>query len=93
MAKLLLLVLFSITGSTLFAQGSIKGKIIDSAAKTPLALATVTVFKAADTALITYRLTTTDGEFKVPGLPLNLLSRVVISFSGYNVYRKEFTLT
>lgn len=74
------------------AQGTIKGKIIDSAAKSPLGLATVTIFKAADTTLITYRLSTPDGEFKVTGLPLGLNCRAVISFSGYEVYRHEFTL-
>jgi hypothetical protein len=76
-----------------FSQGSIKGKIMDSAAKSPLSLATVTVFKATDTALITYRLSTQDGNFKVAGIPLNKLCRAVISYSGFQVYRKEFTLT
>ena len=38
-----------------------------------------------------YRLSTPDGDFKVPGLPFDLNCRVVISFSGYGVYRKEFT--
>ena len=88
---LIAFLLFSVT--YVAAQGSIKGKVTDSSTKKVLALATVTVFKAADTALITYRLSTPDGEFKVPGLPLNVQNRVVISFSGYEVYRKEFTLT
>lgn len=76
----------------LFAQGSIKGKLVDSAQK-PLGLATVTVFKANDTSIITYRLSTPEGEFKVPGLPLNVACRVIVSFSGYDAFRKEFTLT
>ena len=76
----------------LFAQGSIKGKLVDSAQK-PLGLATITVFKASDTAIITYRLTNPGGEFKVPGLPLNMNCRVIVSFSGYEAFRKEFTLT
>src|SRR5688572_11008585 len=79
--------------TTALAQGSIKGKLVDSSGKNPLALATVTVFKAADTALITYRLSTPEGEFKVTGIPLNVDCRVVISYSGYDAYRKEFTLT
>lgn len=77
----------------LFAQGSVRGKVLDSTTQKPLGLATVTVFKAADTALITYRLSTPEGEFRVPGLPLRLPLRVVISFSGYEVFRKEFTLS
>jgi len=75
------------------SQGTIKGKITDSSAKQVLGLATVTVFKAADTALITYRLSNPEGEFKVPGLPLDVPLRMVISFSGFKVHRHEFTLT
>lgn len=74
-------------------QGSIKGKLTDSSGKNPLGLATVTVFQAGDTTLITYRLSTPEGEFRVPGLPLNQPLRLVISYSGYEAHRKEFTLT
>ncbi len=74
-----------------FSQGTIKGKLVDSVSKQPLGFATITVFKAADTVIISYRLSTPEGEFKVPGLPFDLNCRVVISFSGYGVYRKEFT--
>jgi hypothetical protein len=75
------------------SQGTLKGKIIDSASKQPLGLATVTVFKAADTVIITYRLSDPDGVFKVPGLPFDLNCRVVISYSGFGIYRKEFIIT
>ena len=76
-----------------FAQGSVRGKLTDTVSKSPLGLATITIFKASDTSLITYRLSNPEGEFKVPGLPLNLPLRAVISYSGYEAYRKEFTLT
>src|SRR6187402_2032144 len=76
-----------------WSQGTLKGKITDSATTKPLGFATVTVFKAADTAIITYRLSTPEGDFKVPGIPLNINCRVVISFSGYSIFRKEFTIT
>jgi len=89
----LITVLICLSSTSSFAQGSIKGRIIDGDSKKPMGLSTVTVFKASDTALITYRLSTPDGEFKVTGIPLNLECRVVISYSGYEVYRKEFTLT
>ncbi|HEV7782999.1 MAG TPA: carboxypeptidase regulatory-like domain-containing protein, partial [Chitinophagaceae bacterium] len=75
-----------------FSQGTLKGKVVDSTGSKPLGYATVTVFKAVDTAIITYRLSTPDGEFKVPGIPLEQNTRVVISYSGYSVYRKEFTI-
>lgn len=76
-----------------FSQGTIKGKLMDTMAHAPLGLATVTVFKANDTTLITYRLSNPQGEFKVSGLPLQVPCRVVISYSGYEAFRKEFTLT
>src|SRR6476619_6479110 len=78
--------------TTSFSQATLKGKLIDSTAKTPLGLATVTVFKAADTAIITYRLSNPDGDFKIPGLPFDVNCRVVVSYSGYSGYRKEFIL-
>jgi hypothetical protein len=74
-------------------KGTIKGKLVDSAGKQVLPLATITIFKAADTAIVTYRLSDPQGEFKVPGLPLNIGLRAVITFSGYSVFRKEFQLT
>lgn len=79
--------------SSAFSQGSIRGKLVDSSGKNALGLATVTVFRAADTALITYRLSNPEGEFKVPGLPLNTACRLVVSYSGFEAFRKEFTLT
>src|SRR5882757_3437151 len=86
-------ILACLFSATAFSQGILKGTISDSAGKQPLGLATITVFKAADTAIITYRLSNPEGEFKVPGLPLNINCRAVISFSGYRVYRREFTLS
>jgi predicted ester cyclase len=87
----LVIVLFSLL--TASAQtGTISGKLKDSATGKGLAYATVTVFKAKDTSIVTYRLTNPDGEFKVGGLPLDFPLRVIITFSGYQAFRKEFTL-
>src|ERR1043165_9643397 len=94
MKKTFLLTLAACILSTLiWSQGTLKGKITDSSTSKPLGLATITVFKEVDTAIITYRLSTPDGEFKVPGLPFDINCRVVISYSGYDVFRKEFTIT
>jgi hypothetical protein len=75
-----------------YAQGSVTGKLVDSITKQPLALGTVSVFKADDTTLITYRMSTPDGYFKIPKLPSGKLLRVIISYSGFSVYRSEFQL-
>lgn len=74
-------------------KGALRGVLKDSATKQTLSLASVTVFTAKDTSVITYRLSDPLGAFHIPGLPLNLLCRVVISFQGYRVYRKEFTVS
>lgn len=92
MKKISIIALFSAISMLGLAQGSIKGKLMDTASRQALGLATVTIFKAADTALVTYRLSNPDGEFKVPNLPLNVELRAVISYSGFEAYRKEFTL-
>lgn len=93
MKKIVFILFLGIISICGFSQGSIKGKLTDSSGKSPLALATVTVFEAADTTLVTYRLSNPEGEFKVPGIPLNKVFRVVVTFSGYEAFRKEFTLT
>src|SRR5687768_62170 len=77
-----------------YAQsGTISGHITDSSFKKPFILATVTVFRAADTTIVTYRLSNESGDFKIPGLPLDVPLRFIISYSGHGTYRKEFMLT
>lgn len=74
-------------------SGTIRGLLKDSAGKQVLSLATVTVFRAADTTIVTYRLSDPGGNFKIPGIPFNVSCRVLVSFSGYRTYRKTFLLT
>ncbi|RYG04603.1 MAG: hypothetical protein EOO02_05750, partial [Chitinophagaceae bacterium] len=87
---LLVFVICFMSAATVSAQGTISGKLVDSVSAQPMSLATVTVFRAEDTTILTYRLTDASGGFKVPGLPLNVQSRVLISFSGYRTFRHEF---
>ncbi len=75
-----------------FAQGSVKGKLVDAGTQKPLYMATVTVFQAQDTSLVTYRLSAEDGSFKLPGLAANLPYRILVSFSGYAVHRQPFLI-
>ncbi|MGZ3954212.1 MAG: outer membrane beta-barrel protein [Flavisolibacter sp.] len=93
MSKFVIAIILSIVCTQAFSQGSLRGKLTDSSARKPLGLATVTVFKSTDTTLITYRLSNPEGEFRVPGLPLNVPCRVVISYTGFDAFRKEFILT
>ena len=74
-------------------SGIIKGTLRDSSNKQVLSLATVTVFLAKDTSIVTYRLSDPTGNFRIPGLPLDVTCRVLVTYSGYRVFRKEFILT
>ena len=85
--------LFFLYSTAQNGSGTIKGLLKDSASKQALSLATVTVFRAADTSIVTYRLSDPGGVFKIPGIPLDIKCRVLVSFSGYKVYRKEFLLS
>ncbi|NCI47680.1 carboxypeptidase-like regulatory domain-containing protein [Sediminibacterium soli] len=80
-------------GISAYAQhGSVSGRITDSTGKNPLALGTVSIFKAKDTVLVTYRLSNDKGEFSIGTLPANIPLRLLVSFAGYEPWRKEFTL-
>ncbi len=74
-------------------KGIITGILVDSISQKPLYLTTITVFKASDTTLLTYRLSTENGMFKVTGLPINVGLRMIVSFSGYAVIKKDFSLS
>jgi Outer membrane protein beta-barrel family len=93
MKSIIIAILFCIAGKAYSQSGTIDGVLKDTAANKVLSLATITVFNAKDTALITYRLSNDGGKFKVPNLPLDINLRMVISFSGYAGFRKEFILT
>lgn len=74
-------------------KGEIKGYIIDSVSSEVLSLATITLFNASDTSVINYKLSDFKGEFRLTGLPLNLKSRLLISYSGYAPLRRDVILT
>jgi len=66
---------------------------MDAETKEALPYATVAVYTAQDTAMVTFRMSDDKGRFKIPGLPLNQQLRTVITMVGLKVFRKEFTLT
>ncbi|WP_447641405.1 MULTISPECIES: outer membrane beta-barrel protein [Chitinophagaceae] len=72
-------------------SGMLQGKVLGTDRK-PVALATVTVFVAQDTTLITYRMSNDNGEFKIPNLPLNKELRVLATYAGYDAFRQNFVL-
>lgn len=74
-------------------KGELKGILLDEATKGALPYATVAVYTAADTVMVTYRMSDEKGSFRVPGLPPDQQLRVVITMMGFKVYRKEFKLS
>lgn len=90
-----LLLLFSLlfVSYTWAQKGSITGKLTDTTGKQPLSFATVAVFHAKDTVLISYRLSDPAGSFKVPGIPVGDSFRVIITHAGSAAYRHTFKLS
>lgn len=74
-------------------NGIITGKLVDSSTGKPLSFATIAIYKAKDSSLFTYRMSDPSGNYKVTGMPLNIDLRILISFSGYRVFRKEVHLS
>ncbi len=93
MKKILLLATIITIVQLCAAQGTFSGTIFTGKDGQPLYLATVTIYKAADTSIVSYKLSNEKGEFKITGIPIDLPCRVVITHTGYKVYRKNFTLT
>ncbi len=73
--------------------GTIYGKITDSSAKKPLALTTVTIYRAIDTVFVTYRLSNDTGAFRIPNLPFGTPLRLLATYAGFEGYRQNFTLS
>lgn len=93
---LMLSLAFSLAFCAVNAQatkGEIKGTVLEPGGKAPISFASVAVYSAQDTVLVTYRMSDEKGVFRVPGLPVDKQLRVVVSMVGYRVFRKEFSLT
>jgi hypothetical protein len=88
------LFIFLIAGSFVSnaQNGVVEGSIKD-AQKQALAFATVTIFKATDTSIVNYKLTDPAGKFRITQLPLNTELRILVSYTGFDSYRKNFTLS
>ena len=74
------------------ADGSIRGKLIDTAAKQPISDATVSVINAKDSSLASYILSDKEGAFQIKGLDSGKY-RLVITHQGYMETKKPFSIT
>jgi hypothetical protein len=72
--------------------GVAKGIVRDTAQNYVLRSATVSVYKAADSSLLTYQVTNSYGEFNFKNLPVGLPLQLQISHIGYMTARKNFKI-
>jgi hypothetical protein len=73
-------------------KGTIQGILIDTTTAQPLPYATVSIFRANDTTLISYRLSDEKGGFRVTAVPAGVKLRMIINYMGSTIYRKEMQL-
>ncbi|WP_316789004.1 outer membrane beta-barrel protein [Pedobacter frigoris] len=95
MKKITLSLFFLLLSCVVFAQknGVITGSLVDSTNhKVTLNYATVSVFKAGDTVLITYKLSDDKGVFVINGLQTGIKYKLVINAWQYHILRKEVML-
>ncbi len=70
--------------------GTIKGVVLDSAGRTPVEAATISVFDLSDSSLITYGITNRKGEFLLNEIPRGRDCRLLVSYSGLRSYTQLF---
>jgi hypothetical protein len=74
------------------ADGSVKGKLVDTASKQAIPDATISVINPKDSSLITFTISTKQGVFEIKGLePGNY--QLVFSHQAYLLFRKNISIT
>ena len=89
--SLLLFTLF-ITAQAQKADGSIKGKLVDSTTKQPISDATVSLLNAKDSSLATFTLSNKQGVFEIKGLAANSY-QLIISHKSYDPISQLVTIS
>ena len=82
---LLICLLFGCCGSTFCQTGILIGSVYDAENKSALELATVIIY-AADSTVITYKLSDKEGNFSINKLPLRKKLLVSITYTGFTGY-------
>ncbi len=71
------------------AQNVLRGRILDQESKRAVPMATVSIYNVRDSALISYGLTTSEGDFILTDVPLSTPCRVIIFAAGHSLLRKN----
>lgn len=69
-------------------RATIQGVLVDAKTTQAIPYATVSIFSATDTTLISYRLSDEKGGFKVTAIPVGIKLRIIITYMGFTIYRK-----
>ncbi|WP_114781409.1 outer membrane beta-barrel protein [Botryobacter ruber] len=94
MQKIIFLLLLVLVVSVSQAQnrGAVAGTVTDGEDASLLEYATVAVVEPRDSSLISYTLTTKEGTFTLRNLPAEQPLKVIVSFVGYQNFRKIIQL-
>ncbi|RFM27019.1 outer membrane beta-barrel protein [Deminuibacter soli] len=84
------LVVFTNVSAQLSA--TLTGNLVDSVNRHPMFLATVALYRSQDSTIINYKLTDDKGHFKFANVPAATPLKLIVTYSGYSVYRRNFTL-
>ena len=79
-------VLLTLSSLAFSQTGKLTGSVMDAATKTPLELATVTIF-GPDSSVVAYKLSDKDGLFTFEKLPLKKNLLVSVTYTGYASYQ------
>lgn len=96
MRKALALFIFTVLASCAVmaqkADGSIKGKLVDTASKQPITDATISLVNAKDSSLVTFTISTKQGVFEIKGLEAGDY-QLIFSHQAYQPFRKKISIT
>ena len=73
-------------------DGSIRGRILDSASVQPVAGATVSLMQASDSSLVTFTVSNKNGQFEFKGIPSGSY-KVVIAHQSLEPFQKLIEIT
>ena len=91
MKKLIIFCLLMLAAAVCHAQGSAKGKIVDSATGEPLSFVNVSVYDSATQKFIKGAMSDDKGQFNIGGLPYGNYT-VKMSYIGYTDVARNFTV-
>jgi hypothetical protein len=74
------------------ADGSIKGKLVDTASKQGIADATISLLNAKDSSLVTFTLSNKLGVFEIKGLEAGSY-QLMVSHQAFEPYKKNISIT